>query len=116
MILAGDIGGTSTRLGLFEVRANGVDPVRTKSYHSADFSGLDKIALTFLGNERSQIDAACFGIAGPVRKGHVTGPNLAWEADEGALARELDLSPANVRVIRHRGLARLRGCITGESK
>ncbi len=33
-----------------------------------------------------------------------------------ALARELDLSPPNVRVIRHRGLARLRGCITGESR
>ncbi len=34
-------------------------------------------------------------------------------ADE--LARELDLSPANVRVIRHRSLARLRACVTGES-
>lgn len=31
------------------------------------------------------------------------------------LARELNLSPANVRVIRHRGLARLRACVTGES-
>jgi RNA polymerase sigma-70 factor (ECF subfamily) len=33
-----------------------------------------------------------------------------------ALARELDLSPANVRVIRHRGLERLRACVTGETK
>ncbi len=32
-----------------------------------------------------------------------------------ALARELDLTPANVRVIRHRGLARLRACVTEES-
>lgn len=30
-----------------------------------------------------------------------------------ALARELNLSLANVRVIRHRGLERLRGCVTG---
>jgi RNA polymerase sigma-70 factor (ECF subfamily) len=30
------------------------------------------------------------------------------------LARELDLSQANVRVIRHRGLERLRACVTGE--
>jgi RNA polymerase sigma-70 factor (ECF subfamily) len=29
------------------------------------------------------------------------------------LARELNLTPANVRVIRHRGLERLRGCVTG---
>lgn len=32
------------------------------------------------------------------------------------LARELNLSPANVRVIRHRGLQHLRVCVTGESK
>jgi len=31
------------------------------------------------------------------------------------LARELDLSQANVRVIRHRGLERLRNCVTGET-
>lgn len=33
-----------------------------------------------------------------------------------ALAQELDLTPANVRVIRHRGLERLRRCVTGETK
>lgn len=33
-----------------------------------------------------------------------------------ALARELKLSQANVRVIRYRGLERLRACVTGESK
>ncbi len=32
-----------------------------------------------------------------------------------ALARELGLSPANIRVIRHRSLARLRACVTEES-
>ena len=32
------------------------------------------------------------------------------------LARELNLSPANIRVIRHRGLARLRQCVTGEDQ
>lgn len=30
------------------------------------------------------------------------------------LARELNLTPGNVRVIRHRGMERLRGCVTGE--
>lgn len=33
-----------------------------------------------------------------------------------ALARELNLSPANVRVIRHRGLEHLRKCVTGEKR
>jgi RNA polymerase sigma-70 factor (ECF subfamily) len=34
----------------------------------------------------------------------------------GTLARELDLSPANVRVIRHRALEHLRACVAGDSK
>jgi len=33
-----------------------------------------------------------------------------------ALASELDISQANVRVIRHRGLDRLRQCVTGEAQ
>ena len=33
-------------------------------------------------------------------------------ADE--VGAELGLSPGNVRVIRHRGLARLRECVTGD--
>lgn len=33
-----------------------------------------------------------------------------------ALARDLNLSMANVRVIRHRGLERLRKCVTGEAQ
>ena len=32
------------------------------------------------------------------------------------LAKELDVSLANVRVIRHRGLARLRACVDGDSR
>ena len=38
---------------------------------------------------------------------------LSFYADRGAaeIASELGLSPANVRVVRHRALSRLRGCM-----
>jgi RNA polymerase sigma-70 factor (ECF subfamily) len=41
---------------------------------------------------------------------------LSFYADKSAdeVARELNLSQANVRVIRHRALQRLRACVTGE--
>jgi glucokinase len=97
MILAGDIGGTSTRLGLFEVRSGRIAPVRTQTYRSADFPGLENIARIFLGADHARISAACFGIAGPVRHGRVAGPNLAWAADETKLARELNVT--GVRLI-----------------
>ncbi len=38
------------------------------------------------------------------------------EMPAAALANELKLSQANVRVIRHRGLERLRACVTGDSE
>jgi RNA polymerase sigma-70 factor (ECF subfamily) len=38
------------------------------------------------------------------------------EKDAGAIAAELGLSPGNVRVIRHRALARLKQVITGEAE
>lgn len=38
------------------------------------------------------------------------------EESAESLARELNLKTSNVRVIRHRGLARLRKCVTGETE
>jgi RNA polymerase sigma-70 factor (ECF subfamily) len=40
---------------------------------------------------------------------------LTYYADREAprIARDLDLSPGAVRVIRHRAIARLRACVTG---
>ena len=91
MILAGDIGGTSTRLGLFEVEPNRLNPVRTQIFRSCDYPSLGKIATTFLAAQSYGIDSACFGIAGPVRHGRGAGPNLAWKTDAESLARELEL-------------------------
>lgn len=96
MILAGDIGGTSTRLGLFEFQACRLKPVRTQIFRSRDYPGLGKIAMTFLGNQVSEIKAACFGIAGPIRRGRVAGPNLAWEVHDLTLGRELGLVAAKL--------------------
>jgi len=39
---------------------------------------------------------------------------FAYELDAGEIAEALDVSPGNVRVIRHRALARLQLCVGGE--
>jgi len=91
MILAGDIGGTSTRLGLFEVRHKRLEPVRTEVFQSRDYRGLSQIVLAFWGSECPGVESACFGIAGPVVKGRVAGPNLAWETHDQTLSRELSI-------------------------
>ena len=50
MILAGDVGGTKTNLGLFEREGDGgLRLVRSDKFHSPDFPGLSAVIHAFLG-------------------------------------------------------------------
>jgi len=91
MILAGDIGGTSTRLALFEVEHGRPVPTAQHTYHSPQYPGLEEILSEFLAAGQPPIEAACFGIAGPVREGRVETPNLSWVVDAGRIATRLQL-------------------------
>jgi glucokinase len=90
-LLAGDIGGTSTRIGLFDVTNGRLVPVVVEKYVSHDHPGLDAIVRAFRGQHAQVIVGACFGVAGPVVAHHVETPNLAWDVDGAALARTLSL-------------------------
>jgi glucokinase len=91
MILAGDIGGTSTRLALFDVKGGRLVPRIESDFPSGRYPGLEALLSEFLDRHRSRISAACFGIAGPVREGRVETPNLSWVVDGAQLAHQLDL-------------------------
>ena len=76
-VLAGDIGGTKTDLRLYA----GPDPStlmveRQGRFESQAFSGLTPILGEFLRGER--VDAAGFGVAGPVLDGCARTTNLPW--------------------------------------
>ena len=50
MILAGDVGGTKTNLGLFEREGDGgLRLMRSDKFHSPDFPGLPAVIHAFLG-------------------------------------------------------------------
>lgn len=88
MILAGDVGGTKTVVALYEARAGGLAPVREARFASADFGALEDILARFLRESPgARIDAACFGIAGPVIDGRAQTTNLPWKLDERDLER-----------------------------
>jgi glucokinase len=91
MILAGDIGGTSTRLALFESNGGRVTPVAGATYSSASLGSLDEAIDQFINVRQRPVDAACFGIAGPVIGGRAQLPNLPWSADRDTLAHRLGL-------------------------
>jgi len=93
MILAGDIGGTKTTLGLFDSSGDGLREHGRASYVSRDFPGLEAIVERFRAEHPdASVDAACFGVAGAVIAGRAATTNLPWpELDQRSLSRDLGL-------------------------
>jgi glucokinase len=116
MIIAGDIGGTKTHLALFDWKKDRVDPIRLESFHSADYTALEDMLTEFLAppnpstpveelvtekkdaaetehpaEKPQKIDAACFGIAGPVIQNRCQTTNLPWVVDGATLAKQFNI-------------------------
>jgi len=91
MILAGDIGGTHSRLAFFDVSNGGFRLVSVSVFPSREYHGLDEIVSRFVSDSHLHPDAACFGVAGPVRNGRVETSNLPWIVESKRLASELNL-------------------------
>jgi len=90
-LLAGDVGGTHTRL-IYAETHTGAQPVLTeKHYFSAEHSDLISIIETFLAEHHitTAIDAACIAVAGPVESGVASVTNLPWLISEQQLSQLL---------------------------
>lgn len=90
VVLAGDVGGTKTHLGLFKLDAQDIQLVRDQSYVTAQFRSLEEVATLFLGYDR-HLDAACFGVPGPVIEGRSHATNVTWQMEVSALSRALGI-------------------------
>lgn len=86
VVLAGDVGGTKSNLGLFEVEAGLPRLLRSAKYPSPDYPDLAPMLVEFLGADASRVRAACFGVPGPVIENRTSTTNLAWELDGAKLA------------------------------
>ncbi|MDQ6735971.1 MAG: glucokinase [Nitrospirota bacterium] len=119
MILAGDIGGTKTRLALFDWKDERVEAQTEQVYISTDYTSFEDILSEFLNppqpepvessepdelslhalpslpeaqlKELLKIDAACIGVAGPVIENRCQTTNLPWLLDGDALAKRFDI-------------------------
>ncbi len=89
IILAGDIGGTKTVLGLFETATGPRIPVAEATFPSASYAGLEVIVREFLNQVGKDVEVACFGVAGPVTGDKARITNLPWVVDAAVLGREL---------------------------
>jgi glucokinase len=91
MLLAGDIGGTKTLLGLYEPGRGARQPVVETEFHSADYPGLEVMVRDFLKQVGQTATYACFDVAGPVIRGRSHLTHLPWSLAEKPLARDLGL-------------------------
>jgi glucokinase len=97
LILAGDVGGTNTRLALLS--EGEPQPREIEIYPSEGHGGLEEIVEKFLAAHPAELEAATFGVAGPVHDGRTQAVNLAWPVDAATLAQKLELDPGRVSVI-----------------
>ncbi len=92
MILAGDIGGTNTRLAFFEGRPDRLQPVQIEIYPSAQFPGPVEIVRKFLAAHPQAVDGVCFGLPGAVIDGRVETTIVPWVVDSRKMAAELGVA------------------------
>ncbi len=93
MILAGDMGGTHTRLGLFNQSGEG-QAIGEMKILNREVSGIEEIIQRFL--EETKIDGlriqkACLAVAGPVRDGRCHMTNLSWSIEAAHLSKRFGI-------------------------
>ncbi len=95
LVLAGDIGGTNTRLCLVETDGKNESTLREEIYPSGN-EGLVPLVRQFLGDE-CNVYKACFALAGPVQNNKCKITNLPWpELDAARLQEELNIAKVSL--------------------
>lgn len=81
-VLAGDIGGTHSRLAIYRQEAGGLELLHQQTYPSLEHGGLSDVLAAFLANQCEEVDAVCLGLPAPIHSGLVYPlTNLPWQVD-----------------------------------
>jgi len=97
MLLAGDVGGTKTFLGLFRRSAGRPTAAEARSYRTLDFPDLSALCLQFLretSTSPADLEAASFGVAGPITGTRAQLTNVPWIVDLDMLRSEVPIPRA----------------------
>jgi glucokinase len=100
-LLVGDIGGTNSRLALYDHRNGPVDEqsighmqsVHSKSYFNEEFAAFEEIVKGFLEefNARGKVTSCCLAVAGPIEKNRVTMTNRDFVIDGHVISEALGI-------------------------
>jgi len=90
MILAGDVGGTKTLLGLFDPRGTRPDPIVVRAFTTVEYPDLSEVVAAFAADNQVRgtiVRAAAFGVAGPVLGATAMLTNVPFRIDAAAISR-----------------------------
>jgi glucokinase len=87
-VLAGDVGGTKTNLGLFLEEKEHPVPKVIETFSSRNAPDLEHIIRQFFEIHPVPVTHACFGIAGPVINGKSKTTNLPWSISEDRIKKQ----------------------------
>ena len=99
MLLAGDVGGTKTIVGLFAQSTARPAMIHTRTYRTTDFPSLSALSQQFLrdtSTRPSDVEAISFGVAGPVDGTRAKLTNVPWLVDFDAVRRDLPVLRAHL--------------------
>jgi glucokinase len=88
MLLAGDVGGTKTRL-IFYTEQGQALPDTESTYTSSDYPHLLDILRLYIQKHRQKLSRVVVGMPGPVNEGVVRVTNLHWVVSEAELSAGL---------------------------
>jgi glucokinase len=99
-VLAGDIGGTKTALGLYRTCSGGsgtgagLECLRSARFVNKDYASIVDVIKTFLGAERwkgERVASAALGVAGVVADNACALTNIRWDIDGEALRKTFSI-------------------------
>ena len=96
LVLAADVGATTSRLGVFSPQRGARDPLVRREYSTTQQESLDALIREFLGGAAETIRSAVIAVAGPVRDGRVETDSLPWMIDAQDLGARLGLTRLRV--------------------
>ncbi len=91
MILAGDVGGTKTRLALCQLENGRIRRRHTDTFVSRDYSCLEEVVKHFINKYDVSVTKSCFGVPGPVVNGEAKATKLPWRFKEEQISNDLNI-------------------------
>lgn len=94
MILAGDIGATNARIGLYRHDGRRPEPRSVREYQTTRFPSLTEVVRRCLDEcnpAGERLDAACFGVAGPVLGDTASLTNVDFTIDAKELSHAFNI-------------------------